>query len=196
MYFPIFCFSAAVGLLLARAPGFAGTGSLQTESGEVAAPRDDNPLPGLLAGGVIVVLMLMTVVRTVVWLDDAWLWREAISRAPGKARPKVRLSEFVRAGEALELLSQAREIAPHDPEIPARIGKIRLKELQPDAALDELSRAVALDPKNAENFNNRGVAFAMLGATEPARADFQHALELDPALNEARTNLQKLPPAQ
>ena len=88
----------------------------------------------------------------------------------------------------------ARLAAPHDPAIAAEIGNILLSEGQPDAALEEFGRALALDPTNAQYVNNRGVALQALGQTEAARADFVRALRFDPNLTEARENLAKLPP--
>jgi tetratricopeptide (TPR) repeat protein len=134
--------------------------------------------------------------RTLVWMNDASLWREAVRRAPHKARPKIQLARVVRAGEALELLTAARVDAPYNAAIPAEMGKILLQEHLVDAALDEFGHAVALDPKNALNFNNRGVAFGLLGLPEAARTDFLRAIEIDPGLTEARENLQKLPPPE
>lgn len=172
MYIPMLGFAAAAGLLLTR---------LRTAA---------------LAATVAAALTMVGFTRTLVWMNDASLWREAVRRAPHKARPKIQLSRAVRAGEALELLSAARVDAPYNPAIPAEIGKVLLQEHQVDAALDEFGHAVALDPKNAQNFNNRGVAFGLLGLPEAARTDFLRALEIDPGLTEARENLQKLPPAQ
>ncbi len=110
-----------------------------------------------------------------------------------KVRPKVQLSRALPAGRALELLNQARELAPNDPSVAAEIGKTLLKEGQPDAALTEFGRALALDPRDARSFNNRGVALQQLGQIEAARMDYQRALQIDPYLTEARENLQKLP---
>ena len=89
-------------------------------------------------------------------------------------------------------MSRARQQAPYNAEIPAQIGKVLLDEQQYDGAVEELSRAVALDPRNALVFNNRGVALAALGQVPAAEADFEHALELDPHLDEARENLKRL----
>jgi Flp pilus assembly protein TadD len=116
-----------------------------------------------------------------------------VRRAPDKVRPKVQLAHAVRAAEALDLLSRARELDPRDPEVAAAIGKVLLDERQPDAALTEFGRALALDPRNAVNLNNRGVALAEIGQTEAARLDFERALAIDPDLAEARENLSKLP---
>jgi Flp pilus assembly protein TadD len=94
----------------------------------------------------------------------------------------------------LEVLAQARNLAPYDPAVAAETGKTLLAEGQPDAALQEFGRALALDPSDARNLNNRGVALEAIGQTEAARADFERALQIDPSLAEAKANLQKLPP--
>jgi tetratricopeptide (TPR) repeat protein len=168
-YLPMIGFSAAAGILLER-----------------VKPRE-------AAMGVVLLLAVAGAARSWVWVSDERLWREAVRRAPEKARPKVQLAHAVRAAEALELLSQARELDPYDPDVPAAIGKVLLDERQPDAALTEFGRALALDPRNAVNLNNRGVALAEIGQTEAARLDFERALEIDPDLAEARENLNKLP---
>jgi tetratricopeptide (TPR) repeat protein len=170
MYLPLFAFAAAGGWALARA-------GLQSR-------------PVGLALGAIIALLSFT--RTYIWLDDARLWREAVERAPQKVRPRIQLARALPAAKALEELNGARNIAPHDPAIPAETGRILLSEGQPDAALNEFGRALALDPSNALYLNNRGVALQALGQTEAARADFERALQIDPNLAAARENLEKL----
>jgi protein O-mannosyl-transferase len=172
MYLPLFCFAAPAGLLLAR---------VRTQA---------------LAATVAAALLLISLGRDYVWMDDARLWREAVRRSPNKVRPKIQLSRSVPARDALELLTAAREIAPLNGEVAAEMGRVFLEERQYDAALQEFGRAVALNPDEARNFNNRGVAFEGLGLLEAARSDFNHAVTLDPGLTEAQLNLQKLPPAQ
>ena len=77
------------------------------------------------------------------------------------------------AAEALELLTQAAIQSPYDPAVAAETGRVFLDERQPDAALREFGRALALDPHNAQNYNNRGVALEELGQSEAARMDFE-----------------------
>jgi tetratricopeptide (TPR) repeat protein len=169
MYLPMFAIGAAAGLALATLK---------------ARP---------LAEAILCVLLIFSVGRTVTWMNDASLWREAVLRAPNKVRPKIQLARSLPAAEALQLLSKARDEAPNDPAIPAETGRILLAEGQADAALPEFGRALALDPRNALYLNNRGVALEALGQTEAARADFERALEIDPGLAEAKQNLSKLP---
>jgi tetratricopeptide (TPR) repeat protein len=168
MYLPMFACAAAAGLLLARIPVHHGAIAL------------------------VLVLMVLGAGRTYVWASEERLWREAMGRAPDKVEPKIQLAKQVRAAEALELLGRARQQAPYNPEIPAEIGKVLLDERQYDPAVDELSRAVALNPNNALAFNNRGVALAALGQDLAAHTDFEHALMLDPELAEAQENLKRL----
>jgi protein O-mannosyl-transferase len=172
MYLAMFAFSAAAGLLLARVP------------------------TPILTATVATVLCLMSVNRTIVWMSDQRLWTEAVRRAPNKTRPVVELSKYLPAGRALELLQTAANNAPRDAGIAGALGRVFLDEKLVEAAVQELSRAITLDPNNAQYFNNRGVALAIMGETEGARADFEKALEIDPGLIEAQENYRKLPPAQ
>jgi len=144
------------------------------------------------AGGVAAVLTVLSLMRTQVCMSDRLLWTEAVERAPEKVRPKIQLARALPAGKALEVLAQARTLAPYDPGVAAETGKTFLAEGQPDAALEEFGRALALDPRDPRNYNNRGVALAGLGQTAAARADFEQALKMDPAFTEARQNLEKL----
>ncbi len=170
MYLPMFAFAAAAALLLAR----------------VKAPA--------LLGGIALLLAALSVQRTMIWMNEASLWSEAVERAPKKLRPKLQLARALPAAKGLELLAKARLEAPYDPAIATETGRILLTEGQPDSALEEFGRALALAPMDARNMNNRGVALLALGQIEAARADFERALRADPSLAEARENLAKLPP--
>jgi tetratricopeptide (TPR) repeat protein len=170
MYLPMFAFAAAAALLLARLK-----------------------VPALLAA-LALLLAGISVQRTMVWMTEESLWREAVERAPKKLRPKLQLARALPAAKGLEVLAKARLDAPNEPAIATETGKILLSEGQPDGALEEFGRALALAPMDARNMNNRGVALLALGQTEAARADFERALRTEPSLTEARDNLAKLPP--
>jgi Flp pilus assembly protein TadD len=145
-----------------------------------------------VAVALVGILAVLSIQRTYVWMSEERLWREAVASAPQQAEPKIQLAKYVRAAEALELLGRARQESPYNPEIPAETGKILLDEQQYQSAVEELSRAVAMNPNYALAFNNRGVALAALGQSPTAAADFQQALRLDPQLQEARENLKRL----
>jgi len=171
MYFPLLAFSAAAALLLVRLKARVGR---------------------LLGPAVVVALVALSMARTEVWMTERSLWSEAVRRAPAKVRPKIQLARALPADQALEVLSQARALAPNDPAVAAETGKTLLAGGQAAQALVEFGRALALDPRDARNFNNRGVALAALGQMQAARADFERALALDPALREARENLRRI----
>ena len=147
---------------------------------------------GALAVAAVAILIALSIARTYVWMSDERLWREAVRSAPELVAPKIQLAKSLRAADALELLTRARQQAPFNAEIPAAIGKILIDEQQYQGAVDELNRAVAMNPRDALAFNNRGVALAALGQLPAAAADFQQALALDPQLAEARENLKRL----
>jgi Flp pilus assembly protein TadD len=122
------------------------------------------------------------------------LWRDAVAKAPQKIRPKIQLARNVAPAEALDLLADARRLAPNDPNVATETGKVLLSQGNPGAALSEFGRALALDPRDARNYNNRGVALMALGQKDAARQDFLHALRLDPSLTESAQNLRRLGP--
>jgi len=167
MYLPLAAFATAAALLVGRVKWPVG-------------------------GAVAVLLATVAFTRTQVWMTERSLWLEAVERAPEKVRPKIQLARAVPPAEALELLAQARKLAPNDPEVPTETGRVLMSEGQPAQALAEFGRALALDPRDARNYNNRGVALAGIGQVDAARADFERALKLDPSLGEARENLKRL----
>jgi tetratricopeptide (TPR) repeat protein len=50
------------------------------------------------------------------------------------------------------------------------------------------THALALNPKSAEGYNNRGVTYTQMGKFEQAFRDYDHALEIDPDLTNAYVN--------
>ncbi len=171
MYLPLLAFAAALCLLVPAHRKFA-----------------------MPAAAAVIALTAVSFARTQVWNSDEALWREAVTRAPGKVRPKIHLARDVAPPEALQLLADARALAPGDPHIATETGKLLLSQGRAAAALGEFGRALALNPRDAANFNNRGAALAALGQNDAARQDFERALALDPTLASARQNLQALPP--
>jgi len=64
---------------------------------------------------------------------------------------------------------------------------IRLQSKDIDGALDDLNKAVAINPKVAEIYNGRAIARLQKGDSDGALADYEKALELKPALPSALT---------
>jgi protein O-mannosyl-transferase len=167
---------------------YLALGAFAVAAGQLIRPRV------WLAAALVAILAGFSVARTYTWMSDERLWRDTVAKAPDKIRPKIQLARNVAAPEALELLADARRLAPNDPNIASETGKVLLTQGNPAAALSEFGRALALDPRDARNYNNRGVALMALGQKDAARQDFLHALQLDPSLTESAQNLRRLEP--
>lgn len=61
-----------------------------------------------------------------------------------------------------------------------------------EAAIESYTQAVKINPNYSPVYNNRGVAYGDKGDLKKAMADFRKALELDPANNTAKINLDNL----
>ncbi len=141
---------------------------------------------------VVLALAALSFGRTLVWRTEQSLWTEAARLAPRKPRPRIHLARAVGGPRALELLEEAKQIAPDDAAIASEYGAMLLAQNQPAQALAEFGRALALQPDDAKAVSNRGTALAALGQTAAARQDFRRALEMNPCLGDARENLKQL----
>ena len=167
MYLPMVAFAACAGLLLAR----------------VRRPW---------IAGLAVLLIGLSVQRTLVWRTEQTLWTDAVAKSPRKVRTVLQLARAVEPREALDLIRRARELAPNDPRVPTEAGRVYMELGRPAPALSEFGRALALTPNDPAALNNRGAALLALGQKEAARADFERALKSDPCLRDARENLKGL----
>jgi len=174
LYLPMIGFAAAAGLLIER-------------------------FPPAVAVAVVAFLAFLSAIRTETWRTEASLWEDAAAQAPLKVRPKIQLARAVGPERGLEILEQARALAPRDPRVPAEEGRIYLAAGRPDQALMAFGRALALEPRNADAYNNRGVALLALNQKQAAQQDFERALTIDLCQFDARVNLLRLgvavPPA-
>jgi len=64
---------------------------------------------------------------------------------------------------------------------------IRLQNKDIDGALDDLNKAVSINPKVAEIYNGRAIARLQKGNSDGALADYEKAIELKPSLPSALT---------
>ena len=167
IYLPMIGFAAAAGLLLER-------------------------IRAIYVVPLLVVLAGLSFERTTVWRTQESLWSDAAAKAPQKVRPKIQLARAEEPKRALELLEQARQIAPDDPRIPSEEGRIYLSAGRPDRALVEFGRALALQPRSPDALNNRGAALLALSQRDAAQSDFERALAIDPCDFNARVNLLRM----
>lgn len=167
MYLPMVCFCGLAGFLLGRADG-------------------------RLLAGYALLLGALGLAQTQVWLSPQALWMEASRQAPDKVRPKRQLARVLPAEQAVELLEQARGLAPDDAGVATDLGLALLRAGRPELALNEFGRALALEPGSAAAVHNRGLALLMLNQREAAEEDFRRSLERDACLFDAHLNLRRL----
>jgi tetratricopeptide (TPR) repeat protein len=81
---------------------------------------------------------------------------------------------------------QILQVSKSDPDNWLGLANVYVAEGKIDEALRALDAAVALDPERADVHMARGRALALAGDPKRARLEFQQALSLDPANEEAR----------
>jgi tetratricopeptide (TPR) repeat protein len=167
MYLPMVAFAACAGLLLQRVK------------------------PALVAA-ITLALIGLSIQRTLVWQTEQSLWTDAVEKSPNKVRTKIQLARYSDPPHALELLEQARRLAPEDPRVATEAGQVYIKVHDFPRALAEFGRALAMDPRSAAALSNRGAALLALGQSDAARQDFERALAIDPCQPDARANLARL----
>jgi tetratricopeptide (TPR) repeat protein len=85
----------------------------------------------------------------------------------------------------LEDLDKIIELAPSAPATEGYYvarSNYRARRLQWNDALDDMNKAVALNPETPQNYNFRSYIYLMKGDLGQARADYEKGLKLNPAL--------------
>lgn len=167
MYLPMIGFAAAAGLL---------------------AQRWNVWIPRVIAVGLIYV----SITRMAVWHNERDLWAEAVRQSPDKSRPLIQLARTAPPEEAVDLLTDAKRLAPNDYFVATELGTAWLRMNHAELALPEFGRALAMRPHNAEALNNRAATLLLLGQERAALQDFRDALKADPCLAAARMNVNRL----
>jgi tetratricopeptide (TPR) repeat protein len=126
---------------------------------------------------------------------DDLLLRALAGGLPGGVEHALdRASRYGRAGErdrGLALLDRAAAIRPADPRIWLLHGRYRLEQQRCDAALDDFTRAIRLDPAAAVAHASAGLALLCRGDEPAALAAFRRSLALDPNQPEIRRFLDR-----
>ena len=114
------------------------------------------------------------------WEDPSEGWqnvvdgiRAAINKMQVQAKPSVHITP-----EEMETLSNVK----------LQQGNFLMMVKQMDQAIAAYSRAIELNPKLAEVYNNRGIVYAEKGELDCAIDDYEKAIELDPKFAEAYSN--------
>ncbi len=89
-------------------------------------------------------------------------------------------------------LRHAVELKPEDPQLHSAMSQVLAAIGNLGQAIEEQRTALKLLDDDADGWNNLGVMEARGGKTDAARADFEHALRLQPNHAQARANLARL----
>lgn len=116
---------------------------------------------------------------------------------PKAAKPLWLLGRMTRnspgqLSEAIEDYERAAGLAPRDPEILASLSEALFRSgprHDPGRALDLIRRAIELAPREASYRYQLGLMLQQLERLEPARFQFLRALDRDPHMTAAYTNL-------
>jgi tetratricopeptide (TPR) repeat protein len=81
------------------------------------------------------------------------------------------------------------EIKETDPIALLNQGEAFFEEGQYDRSIAYFDKAIEINPKFAEPYNNRGIAYCEKGQYDKAIADFNKAIEINPKFAEAYNNL-------
>lgn len=117
-------------------------------------PEGGWPSRGQWVGiGILAALLIPpTLARNRVWNDDLLLWRDTVSKSPGKARPHYNLGVALlrdsQAGKAGESFRAAVSLDPEDDYNWAALGYLAELEGNRAGARGHYSRAVGLNPDN------------------------------------------------
>ena len=98
-----------------------------------------------------------------------------------------------RLQEAIQYLTQAKNVEPDAPETYTYLGVAYTQLGDWDGANHAFGHAVELEPNSAKARFNLGKVFLLEGQTDGARFCFKKALELDPTYAQAHEALEGLP---
>jgi regulator of sirC expression with transglutaminase-like and TPR domain len=91
--------------------------------------------------------------------------------------------------------AEYREALDLDPRLPAAFynwGNDLLRQGECRRAIRRFSKSLRLYQTDVWALNNRGLAYLKIGKRDRARRDFEEALRIDPAFEQARKNLQSI----
>jgi len=92
-------------------------------------------------------------------------------------------------GEAVDLLQQARKLAPNDPHVLNSLAVCLTEVGRTDEAIDAYKAAIQVDPNLAAAHFNLGTVLEALSEIKGARSAYEEAAALDPKYMEPRASL-------
>jgi tetratricopeptide (TPR) repeat protein len=94
-----------------------------------------------------------------------------------------------RLDEAMKIVDRYEPIFDHDHDLPLIAGYVATSHNQYEAAVQNFTRALEIDPKMAVGYMNRGYVYNDMRLATKAEKDFRAALALNPRLGEAHLGL-------
>lgn len=135
-----------------------------------------------------------TWLRNQTWQSEESLWRDTVSKSPGKFRPRQNLSVLLkkqgRYGEALEIIQLAKPSTKNNSYINhALLSDIYLGLGNIQMAINENLLALEVKPENVERLSSLGAMHAKNGNYSEAISALKRALAIDPDRAETSYNL-------
>ncbi len=127
------------------------------------------------------------------YAESAKLGSNVIAKLPNDREGVVYLAYDLyylgRYDEALALVNKYEPILPKDKDLPLIAGNVYAHNGNREAALQNFTKALELDPAMATGYVNRGFVLNDLKQAAKASKDFQTALRLDPGYGEGHLGL-------
>ncbi|MBI3609568.1 MAG: tetratricopeptide repeat protein [Nitrospirae bacterium] len=132
---------------------------------------------------ILLIFSAATYQRNLVWKNEASLWEDVVSKAPGKARTHNNLGVAYdaqqRFEEAIQEYQTAIKLKPDYAEAHNNLGVVYENLRRLEDAAQEYQIALKLQPNYADAHNNLGIIYAMQGRLEEAAQEYQTALKVE-----------------
>ena len=169
LYLPMLAFSLFAAFLIARIPKRSW-----------------------VAGGLLVILAILTLRRENVWSSDVALWEDTVRQTPGKARAWFNLGGAYLNKDAVKArraFLRTLELQPHFPEALYDLGLIEQEKKNWITALSYYERALAQQPNYWPAANNMGNTLFAMGQLDRSIEFFEKTLRLNPDYWPAQYNI-------
>lgn len=128
--------------------------------------------------------------RNKVWKDEISLWTDAISKSPGKARPYINrgyaFGKMQRWNQSIQDFQKVNELFPNQHATAFyNLGIAYWALGDKKKSLENYSKAIQIDPKNAESVYARGVCYHFLNEPDKAISDYTKTIALNPVYDKA-----------